>query len=136
MSRAREFAFDALLQAVVRVKASSEGKARDALADVLEAMDMGEETLDGYNSAVKKRHIVVTEVSLSQTRVPKLFEIDGIDAAEVAPAVPPLKRLIAAVWDTLAWIADEEDSVKEEHADRIAELTSALEAYVRSESAS
>ena len=73
----KEYAFDAKLWAVVRVKAKSEKAARAAMEQVLDACDLSPAFLDGYNEA-KKMRVVVTEASIgNDPSEAELFEIDG-----------------------------------------------------------
>jgi len=74
--KTREYAFDVKLFAVCRVTASSEALAREAMNDVLQACDVSEYFLDGYNDG--RTDVVVTEFSINEDdSAPVLFEIDG-----------------------------------------------------------
>ena len=68
-----EYAFDVNLAAVVRVKATSEKKAREAMEQVLDAAAPTGPFLDGFNSVSP---VQLTEFSLDAQH-PNLFEIDG-----------------------------------------------------------
>lgn len=76
-----EYAFDAKLFAVIRVRAPNQAAAIAAIEQVIECLDLSEATLDGVNSTLAS-DVRITEVSLAEdgegeNRTP--FEIDGAD---------------------------------------------------------
>lgn len=79
----KEFAFDVSLKAVCRVKAATEGEARDAMQSVLDCVEPDEHFLKGWND-VNKGEVEITEFSLDQKQ-PCLFEIDGKPAKSGLP---------------------------------------------------
>jgi hypothetical protein len=77
-----EYAFDVKLNAVIRVEATTEADARAVVVDMLDAMDVSEWYVRGYNDAAPPPYVKVTEVSLSQDGGMWLFEVDGEDTDE------------------------------------------------------
>lgn len=75
-----EFAFDAKLAAIVRVKAETYAQAKEALSAVL-AVDLSDAAMGGLSEA---RGITITEASITidDTNGPQLFELDGEDIEE------------------------------------------------------
>lgn len=65
----KEYAFDATLFAVVRVKAETEEEARDKMADVIACLDI----------SLERDGVTITEAtaSFAEGQDPVLFEIDG-----------------------------------------------------------
>lgn len=74
-----KYAFDIKMYAVVRVTATSEQKAREALDQCLSCMDLSEHTVDGINDTLA-RDLCITEASLTtEDGAPELFELDGVE---------------------------------------------------------
>ena len=73
MSGVHEYAFDVKLAAVVRVWATSEEKARNALFRLVDAIDLMVPAKD------REASVLVTEVSMDMDdeTAPHLFELDG-----------------------------------------------------------
>lgn len=75
-----EYAFDVTLFAVIRVKATTEANAREAMDRVLSCMDLSEFTIDGMNDEMAAESLQITEASLSTADgEPHLFELDGVE---------------------------------------------------------
>ncbi len=73
-----EYAFDVILQAVVRVKARSLAEAIQVLDATVDAMQPTDHWIEGYNSvgtAVKITEVSLSEKNDAENRRP--FEIDG-----------------------------------------------------------
>lgn len=75
-----EYAFDVKLFAVIRVKATSEANAREAMDVVLSCMELSQFTIDGMNDVLKVESMQITEASLTtEDGEPHLFELDGVE---------------------------------------------------------
>jgi hypothetical protein len=76
-----EYAFDVKLFAVLRVEASNVHEAKLHASNVLDAMDIDNNFIEGYNERCDKG-VKISEVSLSQDGGMWLFEVDGEDTDE------------------------------------------------------
>lgn len=79
MAKQHEYAFDCKLWAVVRVKATSEKKAREAAMQVIDAVDVTPAFIGGFNEEAQQRGVRLTEVSIAEENEGglDLIEIDG-----------------------------------------------------------
>ena len=76
-----EYAFDVKLFAVLRIEASNVHEARQNACNVLDAMDIDNNFIDGYNERCAEG-VKISEVSLSQDSGLHVFEVDGEDTDE------------------------------------------------------
>ena len=116
MSTTKEFAFDITLAAAIRVTAESHDA---AVAMLRKALDAADSNLGAWPNGSP----ILAECSLRG--VPSLFEIDGDDASQNALGAP-YERLVNTLTASLSAWEDEEDSVKEEHAELIADIRTTL----------
>jgi len=69
-----EYVFEVRLRAVVRVRASDEGVAREVVSSVLGAPGSVEINLANENNARLGRHVTVKEVDFVQEKGPRLLK--------------------------------------------------------------
>lgn len=98
----KKYTFDVTLSVEVCIEASNEQEARDRLDDVVDVMDLTEDTIDGMNDqSVPARVVSVKNLEVNQARSPWLCEVDGVDCELEGhePDDEPFETTEAEVWD-------------------------------------